>query len=94
MRGSVGQMDAEEAAVMNEGVQVANTMLTADPPVHTRYRKLAMKAFTHKRVEEMGAYVATVANELIDGFIDAGQCEFKSAFANQLPMIVSETPPP
>jgi cytochrome P450 len=88
MRGVSGQMDAEEAAVMAAGVPVANTMLTADPPAHTRYRKLAMKAFTHKRVEAMGAYVATVANELIDGFIDDGQCEFKSAFANHLPMTV------
>ncbi len=88
MRGSGGQMDAEEAQVLSEGIQVANTMLTADPPVHTRFRKLAMKAFTHKRVEEMGAYVAKVANELIDGFIAAGRCEFKAAFANQLPMIV------
>ena len=88
MRGSGGQMDAEEAQVLSEGIQVANTMLTADPPVHTRFRKLAMKAFTHKRVEEMGAYVAKVANELIDGFIAEGRCEFKAAFANQLPMIV------
>lgn len=88
MRGSVGTQDAEEAAIMSEGIAVANTMLTADPPVHTRFRKLAMKAFTHKRVEAMGAYVATVANELIDGFIADGRCEFKSAFANHLPMIV------
>ena len=88
MRGSVGDLDQEEMAVMSEGIAVANTMLTADPPVHTRFRKLAMKAFTHKRVEAMGAYVATVANELIDGFIAEGRCEFKSAFANHLPMIV------
>eukprot|EP01035_Chromulina_nebulosa_P039729 gene39729-53712_t len=88
MRGSVGDLDAEEAAIMSDGIAVANTMLTADPPVHTRFRKLAMKAFTHKRVEVMGAYVATVANELIDSFIADGKCEFKSAFANHLPMIV------
>ena len=88
MRGSVGAQDQEEMAIMSEGIAVANTMLTADPPVHTRFRKLAMKAFTHKRVEAMGAYVATVANELIDGFIADGRCEFKSAFANHLPMIV------
>ncbi|WP_293903081.1 cytochrome P450 [Phenylobacterium sp.] len=88
MRGSVGAQDPEEMAIMSEGIAVANTMLTADPPVHTRFRKLAMKAFTHKRVEAMGAYVATVAHELIDGFIADGRCEFKSAFANHLPMIV------
>ncbi len=86
--GAAGQTDPEEVAILSQGVLVANTMLTADPPAHTRYRKLSMKAFTHKRVEAMGAYVAKVANELIDGFAQAGACEFKSAFANHLPMIV------
>jgi len=86
--GSAGPVDPEEIAISSQGVAVANTMLTADPPAHTRYRKLAMKAFTHKRVEGMGEYVARVANDLIDGFIGEGRCEFKSAFANHLPMTV------
>lgn len=86
--GSASPADPEEIAILSQGVLVTNTMLTADPPAHTRYRKLGMKAFTHKRVEGMGDYVAQVANELIDGFIADGRCEFKSAFANQLPMIV------
>jgi cytochrome P450 len=86
--GSAGAVDPEEAAIAAEGIIVANTMLTADPPAHTRYRKLAMKAFTHKRVEQMGRYVAEVTNALIDGFVEAGHCEFKSAFANHLPMTV------
>jgi cytochrome P450 len=86
--GSAGRLDPEELAIVREGVEVASTMLTADPPAHTRYRKLAMKAFTHKRVEQLGAYVAQVTHELIDGFAADGRCEFKSAFANHLPMIV------
>jgi cytochrome P450 len=86
--GAATGVDSEELSIMQQGIMVADTMLTADPPAHTRYRKLAMKAFTHKRVETMGAYVAKVAGELIDGFIDDGACEFKSAFANHLPMIV------
>jgi cytochrome P450 len=63
-------------------------MLTADPPAHTRYRKLAMKAFTYKRVEAMSGYIAEVTNALIGGFVKDGACEFKSAFANLLPMTV------
>lgn len=81
-------LDPVELEIMQQGILVPSTMLTADPPVHTRYRKLAMKAFTYKRVEKMSAYVAEVANQLIDGFIDQGQCEFKTAFANHLPMTV------
>ncbi|MBI1186027.1 MAG: cytochrome P450 [Alphaproteobacteria bacterium] len=81
-------IDPEEARIMKEGVQIVDTMLTADPPEQTRYRKLAMKAFTMKRVEGMTPYIAQVCNELIDGFISKGACEFKSAFAAHVPMIV------
>ncbi len=86
--GSASGVDADEAAILSQGWPVANTMLTADPPAHTRFRKLAAKAFTFKRVEGMGDYVATVTNDLIDAFVADGQCEFKSAFANHLPMTV------
>ena len=84
--GAVDGMDSEEAAILADGVPAVDTMLTADPPEHTRYRKLAMKAFSHKRVEQMGDYVAKITHDLIDGFIDEGHCEFKTAFANRLPM--------
>lgn len=86
--GSTGDIDADEMEILKGGVPVVNTMLTADPPVHTRYRKLAMKAFTYKRVEGMAEYVAQVANGLADRIADKGHCEFKSEFANHLPMIV------
>ncbi len=86
--GSAGEIDPEELAILKEGVIVANTMLTADPPEHTRYRKLAMKAFTYKRVEQMGAYVAKVTNELLAAIAAKGACEFKGEFANLLPMTV------
>jgi cytochrome P450 len=86
--GSTAQIDPDELAIMSQGILVKNTMLTADPPDHTRYRKLGMKAFTYKRVEIMGQYVSEVANALIDRFIKDGHCEFKSAFANHLPMTV------
>ena len=86
--GSTAKPDADEIAILKQGVRPPNTLITADPPAHTRYRKLAMKAFTFKRVEAMGDYIAAVANSLIDGFFGAGACEFKSAFAAPLPMIV------
>lgn len=86
--GSVSEIDPDELAILSEGVPPAHTMLTADPPVHTRYRKLAMKAFSYKRVEQMGTYVGEIANALIDGFASRGHVEFKKEFAAQLPMTV------
>lgn len=86
--GSVHDIDPEEMKILQGGWPVVDTMLTADPPEHTRYRKLAMKAFTYKRVLQMGEYVADVTNELIDRFIADGKCEFKGQFGNHLPMTV------
>jgi cytochrome P450 len=85
---AISQMDAEELAILARGVPQVHTMLTADPPSHTRYKKLAMQAFTYKRVEQMGGYMARVTHSLIDWSIGAGRCEFKRAFADMLPSIV------
>ncbi|MEM8936637.1 MAG: cytochrome P450 [Pseudomonadota bacterium] len=86
--GSTDEQDPDEVEIQKEGWTVANTMLTADPPDHTRYRKLAMKAFSYKRVLQMGEYVEELVNQLIDDLPDNGKCEFKSQLANKLPMFV------
>ncbi|MCG8441720.1 MAG: cytochrome P450, partial [Caulobacterales bacterium] len=86
--GGADQQDPDEAAVLSQGWKTVDTMLTADPPQHTRYRKLAMKAFTYKRVLQMTEYVTTLVHQLIDEMPDSGACEFKSRFANKLPMFV------
>lgn len=78
----------EELELLKDDRSRTPTLLTCDPPAHTRYKKLAIKAFTYKRVEQMGAYVEQVVNELIDTFVDAGACEFKTAFADNLPSIL------
>jgi cytochrome P450 len=86
--GTTTGIDPDEAEIASQGWTVANTMLTADPPGHTRYRKLGMKAFTGKRLQALARTVEGAAHDLIDGFIADGHCEFKSAFANHLPMIM------
>lgn len=85
--GSVSGPSEEELAILSEGVMVVDTMLTADPPEHTRYRKLTMRAFTYKRVLQMTEYVEDLVHDLIDAMPDGG-CEFKTQFAAKLPMYV------
>jgi cytochrome P450 len=63
-------------------------MLTADPPAHQRYKRIAMKAFPHTRVAAMTPYIAETTERLIDGFIGSGKVEFKSGFADMLPSYV------
>ena len=86
--GAATEQDPEEVAIMKDGWIVADTMLTADPPDHTRYRKLCMKAFSYKRVLQMSEYVEKLINELIDDLPQSGKLEFKGGFANKLPMYV------
>ena len=64
------------------------TLQRTDPPIHTKYRKLLNKAFTLSRVREMGPYISDVVNDLIDGFIDKGECEFVSEYAVPIPCTI------
>lgn len=78
----------EEAELLRDDRSRKPTLLTCDPPAHTRYKKLAIKGFAFKRVEQMAAYVDQVVSELIDGFVEVGACEFKTPFADNLPSIL------
>lgn len=80
--------DPDVTSILEEGWPQRNTLLTADPPVHTRFRKLVNLAFSMKRVDAMEDYVRSIANDLIDNIIDKGKCEFVEEFAVRLPVAV------
>jgi cytochrome P450 len=61
------------------------TLQRTDPPIHTSYRRLVAKAFLPKRIREMTPHIDELCTELIDGLIDAGECEFHMDFAMPLP---------
>lgn len=75
-------------AIMAEGWEPVDTMLTQDPPEQRRYRKLVDDAFSPRRVKAMQPYVETLANELVDQFADRGRCEFVSEFCVPLPLTI------
>jgi cytochrome P450 len=56
-----------------------------DPPAQVRYRKILDIQFSRKRIADLEPAIRRHANELIDQFIDSGECEFDSAFAVPLP---------
>ena len=82
-----GESD-EVKALYEDAVEPANTLLTLDPPRHRVYRSLVNKVFSAKRVEQMHDYIETIVDELIDNFIEQGECEFIQAFASPLPLMV------
>ena len=59
--------------------------LQIDPPDHKKYRVLLDPYFSPRQMAKREADVAALVNQLIDGFIDKGECEFTSEFAVPLP---------
>ena len=76
------------AAVMAEGMPRVPTMLTADQPEHTRYRRLVAKAFHPAAIAALEPVIRRVATTSIDSWIDRSSVEFVSAFGVPLPVEV------
>ncbi|MFT5442373.1 MAG: cytochrome P450 [Myxococcota bacterium] len=74
--------------VMKEGYPTVNTMLTADPPEHKRFRSLVNKAFTPRRVNVLEPEIQKIADELVDAFIGDGRFSVIEQFAVPLTLTV------
>lgn len=63
-----------------------NTLLTADPPTHRKYRSQVDRVFTAGNVRKMEPYIQQIIDETIDSFIDKGEVDFMEAFALPVPL--------
>ncbi len=66
----------------------APTILTADPPVHARLRKLVSKAFTPRRVRELEPRIREITADLLSHANGSSEVEAMATLANPLPVIV------
>jgi len=80
--------DPDVTAELEKGWPQRNTLLTADPPVHTRFRKLVNLAFSMKRVDAIEAEIRRLVEQLVDGFPADGRIDFVKDFAIPLPVAV------
>jgi cytochrome P450 len=62
--------------------------LQVDPPDHAKYRRWLDPEFSPKRIAELDADGRVLVNELIDGFIDRGECDYHEEFATPLPSAI------
>jgi cytochrome P450 len=70
---------------------LTNHMLQADPPDHTRLRKLVVKAFTARAVERLRSQIETIADELLDEFDTSAAVDLITSYAGPLPVrVISE----
>ncbi|MFI7600219.1 cytochrome P450 [Actinoplanes sp. NPDC049681] len=70
------------------GTPTMPSMLTIDPPDHTRLRRLVSRAFTARRVEGLRPRVRELAEELIDPIAPRGHADLVADFAFPLPVAV------
>jgi cytochrome P450 len=66
----------------------SNSIVTSDPPRHTRLRGLLNKAFTPRRAERMRPVARAICDQLVAGLAERGECEFIRDFAERVPIAV------
>lgn len=66
----------------------STTMLTSDPPDHTRLRGLVNQAFTPRMLERLRPHIQEIADELIATMKGQGEVDLIGSFAFALPIIV------
>jgi len=67
---------------------ITSTMLTSDPPDHTRLRSLVQRAFTPRTVDRLRPRIEQIANDLLDRMSGGRQADFVADFAFPLPATV------
>ncbi len=80
--------DPEMKAIEEKGWPTVSTLLSADPPVHTRFRKLVNLAFSMTRVNAIEADIRTKTIGLINAMAAKGEGDFVVDFAVPVPVQV------
>jgi len=80
--------DPELESLRAKSYPPVDTMLTADPPEHKRFRGLVNKAFVPRRVDGLERGIESLAHGLIDGFEKDRRFEVLSQLAVPLPLTV------
>ena len=63
-------------------------LIQSDPPTHTRLRLMVRDAFIPRTMAAFRPNVASLADELIDGFVERGSADLMAEFAYVLPISV------
>lgn len=70
------------------GMTLNGHMLNADPPEHTRLRKMVNKAFTARRVAALRPRIEEITAALLDQMAEHDEVDLLAAFAIPLPVTV------
>ncbi|HEY3725236.1 MAG TPA: cytochrome P450 [Acidimicrobiia bacterium] len=62
--------------------------LQIDPPLHMKYRRFLAEWFNSRAISPLEPEVRKLVNEILDGIVPAGRCDFHEDFATPLPSTV------
>lgn len=85
---------SSQPTVMIEGGQSGGAadghvmMLMADPPLHTRMRRLVSAEFTPRAARALRPRIAELATRIVDEVIEAGRCDLVTDLAGEMPSFV------
>jgi cytochrome P450 len=69
-----------------DGLQAADALAVADPPAHTRQRRVSNRTFSMRSVASLEEDIGQLVNELLDPILTRGECDWVKDFAVPLPM--------
>lgn len=82
-----GDLFSMQDVVVPAGAKpLINIPLETDGPAHSAYRNVLQPAFTPARIMQLERDIRALAIQLIEGFVDRGECEFVSEFSAILPI--------
>ncbi|MEU9558531.1 cytochrome P450 family protein [Streptomyces fumanus] len=82
------ELRASGRHILLAGSGFGGNMLMADPPRHTRLRRLVSGAFSTGAVEALAPRVEELAHQYVDTFAPRGEADLVTAFTGPLPMAV------
>jgi cytochrome P450 len=78
----------QRAGILGMDFAMGVSMLTSDPPRHTRLRRLVSRTFTARRINRMRPRVQAVVDELLDSVAGAAEIDIVEVLAAPLPGLV------
>ena len=83
-----GESWAEAVERHRDGIPMGDQLIAMDPPEHTRLRALAGRLFTPNRLKENEAFMATLADRLLDELEGREEVELCAAYARPFTLLV------
>ncbi|GGC18737.1 putative cytochrome P450 142 [Novosphingobium marinum] len=83
-----GNAHPEVEEILKQEELGTGLLLSTDDPDHKRFRAQVNAAFATGRVANMAPDIEVLVDELIDGFIEKGHCNFTDEFAVLLPTYI------